>query len=76
MVFCFYLWQGKLQKHQAFEAEVQANATAIIKLDEFGNKMITNEHFATEIIRVSGFSVVWFHVFVLLIRNVIFIVNL
>ncbi|XP_055516190.1 spectrin alpha chain, non-erythrocytic 1 isoform X2 [Leucoraja erinacea] len=43
--------QGKLQKHQAFEAEVQANATAIIKLDEFGNKMITNEHFATEIIR-------------------------
>ncbi|XP_072344928.1 spectrin alpha chain, non-erythrocytic 1 isoform X1 [Scyliorhinus torazame] len=43
--------QGKLQKHQAFEAEVQANAGAIIKLDEFGNKMITDGHFASETIR-------------------------
>uniref|UniRef100_A0A4W3J812 Spectrin alpha, non-erythrocytic 1 n=1 Tax=Callorhinchus milii TaxID=7868 RepID=A0A4W3J812_CALMI len=43
--------QGKLQKHQAFEAEVQANAGAIVKLDEFGNKMIQDGHFATETIR-------------------------
>ena len=44
--------QGKLQKHQAFEAEVQANAGAIIKLDDTGSLMITEGHFASEIIRV------------------------
>ncbi|MFT7796792.1 spectrin alpha chain, non-erythrocytic 1 isoform X4 [Arapaima gigas] len=43
--------QGKLQKHQAFEAEVQANAGAIIKLDETGNQMISESHFASETIR-------------------------
>ncbi|XP_041430679.1 spectrin alpha chain, non-erythrocytic 1 isoform X5 [Xenopus laevis] len=43
--------QGKLQKHQAFEAEVQANAGAIIKLDETGNQMISEGHFASESIR-------------------------
>lgn len=44
--------QGKLQKHQAFEAEVQANAGAIIKLDQTGNLMINEGHFASETIRV------------------------
>lgn len=48
--------QGKLQKHQAFEAEVQANAGAIIKLDDTGNLMITEGHFASETIRVSDNS--------------------
>uniref|UniRef100_A0A3B5KNA1 Spectrin alpha, non-erythrocytic 1 n=1 Tax=Xiphophorus couchianus TaxID=32473 RepID=A0A3B5KNA1_9TELE len=43
--------QGKLQKHQAFEAEVQANAAAIIELDKTGNLMITEGHFASETIR-------------------------
>uniref|UniRef100_A0A8C7S805 Spectrin alpha chain, non-erythrocytic 1 n=1 Tax=Oncorhynchus mykiss TaxID=8022 RepID=A0A8C7S805_ONCMY len=43
--------QGKLQKHQAFEAEVQANAGAIIKLDETGNLMTSEGHFASETIR-------------------------
>uniref|UniRef100_A0A8B9RIU3 Spectrin alpha chain, non-erythrocytic 1 n=1 Tax=Astyanax mexicanus TaxID=7994 RepID=A0A8B9RIU3_ASTMX len=43
--------QGKLQKHQAFEAEVQANSGAIIKLDETGNLMISESHFASETIR-------------------------
>uniref|UniRef100_A0A8C0BRA6 Spectrin alpha chain, non-erythrocytic 1 n=1 Tax=Buteo japonicus TaxID=224669 RepID=A0A8C0BRA6_9AVES len=43
--------QGKLQKHQAFEAEVQANSGAIIKLDETGNQMINESHFASETIR-------------------------
>ncbi|KAJ7409265.1 hypothetical protein BTVI_57146 [Pitangus sulphuratus] len=42
---------GKLQKHQAFEAEVQANSGAIIKLDETGNQMINESHFASETIR-------------------------
>lgn len=50
LVFSF---QGKLQKHQAFEAEVQANSGAIIKLDETGNQMINEGHFASETIRVS-----------------------
>lgn len=44
--------QGKLQKHQAFEAEVQANSGAITKLDETGNLMISESHFASETIRV------------------------
>lgn len=44
--------QGKLQKHQAFEAEVQANAGTIVKLDEIGNMMISEGHFASETIRV------------------------
>uniref|UniRef100_A0A3Q3QVI0 Spectrin alpha chain, non-erythrocytic 1 n=1 Tax=Monopterus albus TaxID=43700 RepID=A0A3Q3QVI0_MONAL len=43
--------QGKLQKHQAFEAEVQANARAIIKLDDIGNLMISEGHFSSETIR-------------------------
>lgn len=46
-------YQGKLQKHQAFEAEVQANSGAIVKLDETGNLMISEGHFASETIRVS-----------------------
>ncbi|XP_063792531.1 spectrin alpha chain, non-erythrocytic 1 isoform X8 [Pseudophryne corroboree] len=44
--------QGKLQKHQAFEAEVQANSGAIVKLDETGNLMISESHFSSETIRV------------------------
>ncbi|XP_077334821.1 spectrin alpha chain, non-erythrocytic 1 isoform X4 [Lithobates pipiens] len=44
--------QGKLQKHQAFEAEVQANSGAIVKLDETGNVMISESHFSSETIRV------------------------
>ncbi|XP_066466623.1 spectrin alpha chain, non-erythrocytic 1 isoform X2 [Tiliqua scincoides] len=43
--------QGKLQKHQAFEAEVQANSGAIVKLDETGNLMINEGHFSCETIR-------------------------
>ncbi|KAG9477644.1 hypothetical protein GDO78_012912 [Eleutherodactylus coqui] len=43
--------QGKLQKHLAFEAEVQANAGAIVKLDNTGNQMITESHFSSETIR-------------------------
>lgn len=52
MVFLMSITQGKLQKHQAFEAEVQANAGAIIKLDDTGNLMISEGHFASETIRV------------------------
>lgn len=51
-MFLVSVKQGKLQKHQAFEAEVQANAGTIIKLDEIGNLMISEGHFASETIRV------------------------
>lgn len=51
--------QGKLQKHQAFEAEVQANSGAIVKLDETGNLMISEGHFASETIRVSKWGLMW-----------------
>lgn len=51
-MFLVSVKQGKLQKHQAFEAEVQANAGTIIKLDEIGNLMISEGHFSSETIRV------------------------
>ncbi|XP_052790860.1 spectrin alpha chain-like isoform X3 [Mya arenaria] len=43
--------QAKIQKHQAFEAEVAAHANAIVTLDNTGTEMIDQEHFASEIIR-------------------------
>jgi len=43
--------QAKIQKHQAFEAEVAAHANAIQQLDETGNEMIDEEHFASETIK-------------------------
>ncbi|XP_076454932.1 LOW QUALITY PROTEIN: spectrin alpha chain-like [Babylonia areolata] len=43
--------QAKIQKHQAFEAEVAAHAKAIEVLDETGNEMISQDHFASETIR-------------------------
>lgn len=45
--------QAKIQKHQAFEAEVTAHANAIEELDRSGNAMIGEHHFASEVIRVS-----------------------
>ena len=45
--------QAKIQKHQAFEAEVAAHANAIVELDKTGNEMIEQNHFASETIRVS-----------------------
>jgi len=43
--------QAKIQKHQAFEAEVAAHANAIDVLDETGKEMIADEHFASETIK-------------------------
>ncbi|XP_033642967.1 spectrin alpha chain, non-erythrocytic 1-like isoform X2 [Asterias rubens] len=42
--------QGKLQKHQAFEAEVIAHSNAIEQLDDCGNAMIQETHFASDVI--------------------------
>ena len=44
--------QAKIQKHQAFEAEVLAHANAIIELDRNGGDMISQSHFASEVIKV------------------------
>lgn len=47
--------QIKIQKHQAFEAEVQAHSDAIDTLDLNGNHMIQNQHFASDAIKVKLF---------------------
>ncbi|XP_077298885.1 alpha spectrin [Arctopsyche grandis] len=43
--------QAKIQKHQAFEAEVAAHSNAIVVLDNTGAEMISQNHFASEVIR-------------------------
>ena len=43
--------QAKIQKHQAFEAEVAAHSNAIVSLDNMGQEMIVQEHFASEVIQ-------------------------
>ncbi|VDP10579.1 unnamed protein product [Soboliphyme baturini] len=43
--------QAKIQKHQAFEAEVQAHSNAIVQLDKIGNDMISHNHYASDVIK-------------------------
>uniref|UniRef100_A0A0K8TCJ0 Spectrin alpha chain n=1 Tax=Lygus hesperus TaxID=30085 RepID=A0A0K8TCJ0_LYGHE len=43
--------QAKIQKHQAFEAEVAAHSNAIVVLDNTGMEMINQSHYASEEIR-------------------------
>ncbi|VDN25883.1 unnamed protein product [Gongylonema pulchrum] len=43
--------QAKIQKHEAFEAEVHAHSNAIAQLDKTGNDMIQHQHFASDIIK-------------------------
>ncbi|XP_065209601.1 spectrin alpha chain isoform X2 [Planococcus citri] len=43
--------QAKIQKHQAFEAEVAAHSNAIVVLDNTGKEMISQEHFASDKIK-------------------------
>ncbi|XP_034234548.1 spectrin alpha chain isoform X1 [Thrips palmi] len=42
--------QAKIQKHQAFEAEVAAHSNAIVVLDNTGMEMINQEHFESAVI--------------------------
>ncbi|XP_071500194.1 spectrin alpha chain, non-erythrocytic 1-like [Diadema antillarum] len=42
--------KAKLQKHQAFEAEVIAHSYVIEQLDEQGKVMVDNQHFASDVI--------------------------
>ncbi len=43
--------QAKIQKHQAFEAEVAAHSNAIVVLDNTGTEMINQNHFKRESIQ-------------------------
>ncbi|KAK0179706.1 hypothetical protein PV327_005434 [Microctonus hyperodae] len=43
--------QAKIQKHQAFEAEVAAHSNAIVLLDNTGSEMIKQHHFSSDMIR-------------------------
>ncbi|XP_046383507.1 spectrin alpha chain [Ischnura elegans] len=43
--------QAKIQKHQAFEAEVAAHSNAVVTLDNTGKEMISENHFASDVIR-------------------------
>jgi spectrin alpha len=43
--------QAKIQKHQAFEAEIAAHANSLDALDKSGAEMIDDNHFASEIIK-------------------------
>lgn len=43
--------QAKIQKHQAFEAEVAAHGNAIVVLDNTGMEMIGYGHFASDVIK-------------------------
>lgn len=52
-----YCLQAKIQKHEAFEAEVHAHSNAIAQLDKTGTDMIQHQHFASDIIKVNKFPV-------------------
>ena len=43
--------QGKIQKHQAFEAELNANQSRLDAVDTTGEQLIGDEHYASEQIR-------------------------
>ena len=43
--------QAKIQKHQAFEAEVAAHANSLDELDRSGYKMVNEEHYESETIK-------------------------
>lgn len=51
--FDFSLLQGKLQKHQAFEAEISAHSLSMVELQETGEGMINESHYASDLIRVK-----------------------
>jgi spectrin alpha len=48
--------QGKLQKHEAFEAEVAAHRNSIVSLNNAGDEMIKANHFASTSIKVRAYS--------------------
>lgn len=51
--------QAKIQKHQAFEAEVAAHENSIASFQNTGKTMISHGHFASEAIQVREESCVY-----------------
>jgi spectrin alpha len=53
--------RGKLQRHQAFEAELAANQSRIDAVSSFGQDLVAGSHFAAEEIsaRVSELQALW-----------------
>jgi spectrin alpha len=49
--------QGKIQKHQTFEAELAAHSNAIHTLKSTGKEMINQQNIASDKIKVSVFRV-------------------
>ncbi len=47
-------FQAKIQKHQAFEAEIAAHANTLEALDISGNEMIQASHYASVPIQVRA----------------------
>ena len=52
-IVCNFYPQGKIQKHQTFEAEIAAHTNSIKSLKSTGKQMISEGHFASDQIRVS-----------------------
>lgn len=48
-----HVLQNRLQKHAALEAEINANAGALKKLDDAGQEMVEKDHFGKDSVTVS-----------------------
>ena len=57
--------QGKIQKHQAFEAELNANESRLEAIDTSGKQLIDDEHYASEQVqeRLDELHELWRHLF-------------
>ncbi len=53
VLFFLFFIQGKIQKHQTFEAELAAHSNVIHTLKSTGKNMIDQRHFALAQIKVS-----------------------
>lgn len=57
--------QGKLQKHQAFEAELNVNQSRLDAVDKSGEQLIADEHYASDQIqeRLDELHKLWAYLF-------------
>lgn len=57
--------QGKTQKHQAFEAELNANRSRLEAVDASGQQLISENHYASELIqkRLDELHELWRYLF-------------
>lgn len=58
-----FVSQVKLQKHQAFEAEISAHTNTIIMIRTSGEQMITEEHYESITIRVRNYTLLQCNLF-------------